>query len=278
MNNTIDEGRFKSFDDTEIFFQIWSVENPKALVIGAHGLGEHSGVYHFLADELGKNGIQLAMFDHRGHGKSEGKRGVGTIDEYVLDLKIFTQRMNERFPATPYFFMGHSLGALVLIKYLLRNTLGKALGVLLSSPFLGVNVPIPAWKKKSAKFLGAVLPQITLYNEVPANFLTHDQNVLNSYEKDSLRHSRVSPGLYLSMLESIDFCFKNVDKMPSPSYFQLAGDDRIVSRPESEQFYKMVPGQKKKIKIYEKFYHEIYNELGRQEPLSDAVTWIKEVL
>src|SRR5882672_8281753 len=111
------EAVFNSFDDTEIYFQTWQVNNPKALVIGCHGLGEHSDCYKFVGDKLASHGIQFAIFDHRGHGRSEGKRGVGTIDEFVLDLKFFINDVMKL--DIPRFILGHSMGGLVVLKYLI---------------------------------------------------------------------------------------------------------------------------------------------------------------
>ena len=85
------ESVFKSFDGTELFFQKWAADNSKAIVLGVHGLGEHSECYKFLAEALNEKGYSFTMFDHRGHGRSEGKRGVGTIDDFILDLRFFVQ-------------------------------------------------------------------------------------------------------------------------------------------------------------------------------------------
>ncbi|MBK9294616.1 MAG: alpha/beta hydrolase [Oligoflexia bacterium] len=270
------EASFKSYDDTEIYFQTFKPSQPKALVVGCHGLGEHSDCYRFVADKLVNEGFEFSIFDHRGHGKSEGKRGVGSIDEMVLDLKFFIQEIINK--DLPLFILAHSMGGLVAIKYLIRHGMGKARGVVLSSPLLGVTVQIPFWKKSSASLLAKALPAITLHNEIPHKNLTHDQDVVAYYDRDTLRTDRISAPMFMSMLESIDYVFKNSDQLQGQVFFQLSGEDLVVSRAEAEKFFHKLKVKNKKIQIYDGYYHEIYNELKREVPLADLANWLKQCL
>ncbi|HOF13452.1 MAG TPA: alpha/beta hydrolase, partial [Spirochaetota bacterium] len=68
-------GTFIGKGGIEIFFQQWEVANPKAVLIIIHGLGEHSGRYGNLIDALQNKGIAIFGLDHRGFGRSGGKRG-----------------------------------------------------------------------------------------------------------------------------------------------------------------------------------------------------------
>lgn len=279
MSPSVEEKNFKSFDETELFSQAWTPDQkPKALVIGTHGLGEHADSYRFLGNALTKKNYKLIMFDHRGHGRSEGKRGVGTIDEFVLDLKVFIDFARKNNPDLPFFFIAHSMGALVLIKYLIRNGFGQSKGAVFSSPMLGVSVEIPAWKKKISGALAVTLPRLTLFNEIPPGNLSHDPVVVKSYGLDHLRHDRISAPLFISMLESIDYCFKHHDKLDGPMYFQVAGTELVVSRPETEKFYALLTRLNKEMKIYEGFHHEIYNELKRDEVFADLTNWLDKKL
>ena len=60
------------------------------MVLLFHGLGEHSGRYAHVAHALTEAGCAVHALDHRGHGKSEGKRVyVKTYDEFQRDLVQF---------------------------------------------------------------------------------------------------------------------------------------------------------------------------------------------
>ena len=270
----IEEGTFKGFDDAELFFQTWPVSAPKSIILGIHGLGEHSGSYKYLAQGLEKSPYQLIMSDLRGHGRSAGKRGVGSIDEYILDIRLFVNVVQKRYPNLPFFFLGHSMGGLILTKLLIRNGSMGALGAVLSSPLYGVTVKVSAIKEKSATFLNAIAPNMTLANEIPNENLTHDKAIVEEYENDHLRHNRITPKLYTNMVESFDYVFKNADKITLPILMQQSGDDKVVSQPKAEELFNLLTTRDKEKIVYEGYYHEIYNESGRQKPFTDLIRWL----
>jgi lysophospholipase len=79
-----DTGTFSGKGGVEIFFQKWVAQKAKAALVLVHGVGEHSGRYNNLLNALQGKGISVFAIDHRGHGKSHGKRGhVDSFMDYV---------------------------------------------------------------------------------------------------------------------------------------------------------------------------------------------------
>jgi lysophospholipase len=147
MDLQVEEGHFSGYDGSELFFQTWSKRSPEAVILGVHGFGEHSDAYKLLAEGLKETPYQLIMSDLRGHGRSSGKRGLGTIDEFVLDIKLFYEQVRSRFPKLPLFILGHSLGGLIVMKFLIRNGRMDASGAVLSSPLTKLALEIPPINK-----------------------------------------------------------------------------------------------------------------------------------
>jgi alpha-beta hydrolase superfamily lysophospholipase len=55
--------------------EVLSNRVPKSLVLGViHGLGDHSGRFDRLGKWFARRGVRVYSFDHRGHGKSPGRR------------------------------------------------------------------------------------------------------------------------------------------------------------------------------------------------------------
>src|ERR1019366_3216314 len=112
MDLQVEESHFNGYDGAELYYQTWSKPSPKGVILGIHGLGEHSDCYKLLAEGLSESPYQLIMSDLRGHGRSTGNRGIGTIDDYVLDIKLFHNLVKNRFKDIPLFLLGHSMGGL----------------------------------------------------------------------------------------------------------------------------------------------------------------------
>ena len=82
------EGSFQGIYDTEIYYQSWTPENVKGVVLLTHGFGEHSGRYQNVVDILVPEGYAVWGIDHRGHGKSGGKRNtVKKFTDFLEDVK-----------------------------------------------------------------------------------------------------------------------------------------------------------------------------------------------
>ena len=68
----------------KIYWQAWSpLGRPRAVVVIAHGVSEHSGRYGYVAERLVREGYAVYALDHRGHGRSGGPRPVQRRDQPV---------------------------------------------------------------------------------------------------------------------------------------------------------------------------------------------------
>ena len=81
---------------------LWAPENREAdrMVHVFHGMTEHIGRYETFAEAMTKQGIAVAGFDLRGHGKNLGNPdcaslGEGGWDCALEDMKIFSNMLYE---------------------------------------------------------------------------------------------------------------------------------------------------------------------------------------
>lgn len=97
-----------------IYYRHWAAEVPRVSVVFLHGYGEHSGLYHRLADSLSSDGVEFWALDHRGHGLSPGDRGnFGSFRELGDDAATLTSLARSAASELPIVVVGHSLGAAV---------------------------------------------------------------------------------------------------------------------------------------------------------------------
>lgn len=271
------EGHFKGVLGAQLFYQNWESPDSVATLVMTHGMAEHSEAYEPLAEGMSKFKINLTVWDLRGHGKSDGKRGyVANFMDYVQDLGFFIKYLDtQKKLKLPYFLGGHSLGGLILLRYLLENGAGLAKGICLSSPLLGLSMPVPPIKDYASHLLNRFLPTLTLSNEIKFENLTHDQDILKSYYSDPFRHDKISSGVYLGMVENMQLLnSQGGASIKAPLLMQVAGDDLIVSRKASEEFFPTIASPDKTLSIYENFYHEIFNETDRAKAFQDLASFI----
>ena len=111
------ETKLIASDNTELFVHSWCVDEPKAVIMLAHGMAEHSMRYAEFAEFLNANGIDFYCHDQRGNGKSAngslGHLRKGLDWKLMMD-DVFTIRKKLIHTDCPVFLMGHSMGSFLV--------------------------------------------------------------------------------------------------------------------------------------------------------------------
>jgi alpha-beta hydrolase superfamily lysophospholipase len=264
-----------------LFAQGWTCTNPKSTIVITHGLAEHSDCYQDLAEFLTERQFNVFCWDLPGHGRSEGKRGyIENFERFkkCLNLVIHGAAKHKILSMTNYFMFGHSLGGLITTSTLLDNYELKPKGVCLSSPALGIGLEVPAIKIAASKLANQIYPKLTLWNEVRYTDLVHSEDKIKAYDLDPLRHDKISPPLFLGMMEQQAWVATRAPSFEWPLLLQVAGLEKIVSNQASAAFFENVPGKDKTFKIYNDSLHEIYNDQENKSVKNDLVVFLENHL
>lgn len=267
---------FISSDGLEIFYQKWLAHKARGTVVIAHGLGEHSSRYHNLLDQMAGKGISFYALDHRGHGRSQGKRGhILSFNEYIADLDVTVQMARCENPALPVILLGHSMGGVIAMQYALRHS--QAIDALvLSSAGLIPILDVPAWQQKLVKVLSRIYPGLVIPNGLDAAGLSHDQTVVNDYLNDPLVHDRVSVRWFTEFIAAGQEALQRAGEITIPLLLIHGQDDPIVDYKGSEQIMERASSADKTLYIFDGLLHETMNETldRRQEVLAKVEQWI----
>ena len=272
------EGKFTGTGGIEIFWRSWLPDKIRAVVILSHGLGEHSGRYDWLARRLNERGLAAFALDHRGHGRSGGRRGhVLSFNEYLQDLDNFRRQVDARFENLPRFLLGHSLGGLIAARYAEEYGAGLA-GLILSSAALRVDVSEPAIKLALGRVMSKILPTLTLGNGLDPNMISHDRQVVQDYINDPLVHDRVSARWFTEFSAAIETVQERAGAISIPTLVMQSAEDKLVAPRGAPEFFDRLTVPDKTLKVWDGFYHEMFNEVERQKPLELTLAWLEKHL
>jgi len=267
------EGFLKGVRDTRIYFQNWLPEDePKALLLIVHGLAEHSGRYVNVVNHFVPLGYAVHGFDLPGHGKSDGTRVyVERFEDYTDTIKIYFDRIR---PGKPVFLVGHSMGGLIGAVYLLDHQ-RELTGAVLSGPAVKVPDKITPTIVVVGKILSALLPKFGLLG-LEAEGICRDPAVVQAYISDPLVHKgKTTARLAAEMLKAMQHISAQVSKITLPIMIVQGSADRLVDPVGARMLYDTVSSAEKEIRIYEGFYHEVFNEPERERVLRDVERWIE---
>jgi alpha-beta hydrolase superfamily lysophospholipase len=243
-----------------------------------HGLGDHSQRFgtHF-ARFFTDAGYAILTLDLRGHGKSGGARGhINTIDDYMEDIDVLLGHAASLFPGLPVFLYGHSLGAILALHYGLQRR-PSLNGVIATDPALKSALEEQKGKIALVKVLGSIIPTLTLPSGLIVKDLSRDPQVVSDYQKDPLVHGVATLGFGKCSLAAIRWIFDRAAEFPIPLLLMHGSGDRIAYLKGSQELAHLA-GSCCTLKVWDGYYHEIHNDIGKEQVLSYTVTWLNEHL
>jgi acylglycerol lipase len=269
------EGFFKGVRDTSIYFQSWLPESePKAVLLIVHGLAEHSGRYMNIVNHFVPLGYAVYGIDHLGHGKSDGMRVyVERFDDYTNTLKIYFDMIRRWQPEKPIFLVGHSMGGLISAVYLLDHQ-SKLTGAVLSGAAVKVPSNITPVILAVGKMLSALMPKLGMLG-LEVDGVCRDPAVVQAYISDPLVHKgKITARLAAEMLKAMQRVSAEATKITLPIMVVQGSADRVVDPAGAQMLYDAVSSADKEIRIYDGFYHEVFNEPEHDEVLRDVEIWL----
>ncbi|WP_392531093.1 alpha/beta hydrolase [Nostoc sp. C117] len=275
------EGTFKGVDKLELYYQSWHPEGRvRGILAIVHGLGAHSDRYGNIIQHLIPKQYAVYSFDLRGHGRSPGQQGyINAWSEFREDLRAFLDLIKIQHPVSPIFLLGHSLGSVIVLDYVLRYpqdastlkgviTLGLALG----------KVGVSKIRLLIGKLLSRVWPRFTLNTGLDFSAASRDEKILAAYAQDPLRHIKASARLATEFLASVDWVNAHAADWQLPLLILHGGADR-VTLPEGGNIFFQRVSCKDKLRIeYPGAYHELQNDLNYQEVVADLENWLERHL
>lgn len=277
---------------------------PRAVVQIVHGVAEYMGRYDAFASWLAGHGFLVAGEDHLGHGKTvdDGKFGYfgpkNGWELVVKDVRRLRELEGEKYPETPYFILGHSMGSFLTRTYLIKYP-GTVKGAILSGtgqePALtvagGKLLAGLACRTKGPDAHSQLVYDLSLgaYNRQfePArtrtDWLTRDEAVVDSYEVDPFCSFQPTVGMFRDMLGGLQYIAdrKNLKKMykTTPVYFFSGDRDPVGQNGKGVQkvagMFREAGCTDVTVKLYPGGRHEMLNEINKQEVYQDILSWME---
>lgn len=269
---------FTASDGENIVLQDWPVPGETTLrgvILLVHGLGEHAGRYEHVAQQLASWGYAVRGYDQYGHGDSGGARGMLSSPMRLLDdLADIIDGVRLRMDAsTPLILLGHSLGGLVVSRFVSLR-MRPVQGLVLSSPALDAGLNL--FQKLLLATLPSIAPDLRVGNGLDPQFISHDPAVVRAYKADPLVHDRISPRLGRFIADNGPATIACASDWTTPTLLMYAGDDRLVNPAGSRAFAAAAPAAVVRSHCFEHMYHEIFNEPDQSLVFEELRRWLQD--
>ncbi|MBV9161148.1 MAG: lysophospholipase [Pseudonocardiales bacterium] len=294
MSTRHDEGHREIAPGRFAYWQAWLPRDPgRAVVVIVHGLHEHSARYTHVGARLAAAGFAVYAADHRGHGRSDGRRAnIERMTLIVEDLSSFVRFAVERHPGLPVFMVGHSLGGLIALHYATEPgatepgatesgaTESGALldGLVVSGPAVEV-LAGSALQRRLARVLSALVPNLGVVAIDTDQKISRDPEVVRAYRTDPLVYrGKVKARTGAEMLATMEGLPARLPRLSTPLLLLHGTDDRICAPAGSAMVHDAVSSPDKTLRRYQGLYHEVFNEPERDQILTDLLSWLNQHL
>ncbi len=271
----LDEGSFRGVKNRKIVWRSWSPagdQPAKGVVTLAHGYGEHSGRYAYVASRLTAAGYAVYAPDHHGHGLSKGKRGRISLTAAIMDLhQMIVTVSKARHPDAPQFLLGHSMGGAIALRYAIAHH-DRLTGLVISAPLAAVDGG--AALKMVGKLLGLILPGAPV-GRVDPRLVSRDKAVVDAYVADPLNyHGPIPAGVGRQFLLSSDALPEDVRRISVPTLLLWGTADRLCPPRGAEAVAANIGSGDFTKRTYAGLFHEILNEPERDQVLDEILSWL----
>ncbi len=269
------EFNWRTRDGINIFAKIWKPESEaQAVICLVHGMGEHCSRYQHLADYYTKKGYAIIANDHRGHGKSDGKRGhCPNYSVFMDEISRLLEEAESRFPEKPVYLYGHSLGGNLVLNYLLKHK-PKIQGVVATSPWIRLAFAPPAFMIMLGKVARKIAPSFSQSSNLDTKHLSHDQQVIDKYINDPLIHDKISSEMGMAVMDAGEWLLSSQSKVDIPLLLMHGTGDQITSSDATVEFSKLVSGDVT-LKLWDGLYHEMHNEVNPTQLFDFTQQWLE---
>jgi alpha-beta hydrolase superfamily lysophospholipase len=281
LDATRTERTFEGVGGLRIVYDTWTPAVPaRAAVVLSHGFGEHAARYHHVARRFAAAGLVTYALDHRGHGRSAGRRvRVRDMAEYTGDFATLVGIAGAEHPGLPKIVLGHSMGGGIVFAYAVDHPADYD-AVVLSGPAIAANEDVPRALAVVGAVLGRVAPSVPV-QQLDANAVSRDPEVVAAYNADPLVwHGKVPAGVANALLGVGKTMPQRARDLVKPLLVVHGGDDHLIPARGSEKLVECVrlAADDVRLKIYPGLYHEVFNEPEQARVLDDVVAWIESRL
>ena len=266
----------------------------KGIVQLSHGMVECKEYYYDFMRYLTTNGYVTIINDHRGHGKSvKSDDDLGyfydeTAEYIVEDLHQITKYVKDKFPGKKVILFGHSMGSLVVRKYIKKYDYEIDKLIVCGSPSenklagFGVNLTKIFKKIKGEKYRSDFLNRLSGLPDKDKSWLSKDSNYVNKYMNDKYCSFVFTTNGFMNLTKLMvdvyskkNWVLKNKDL---PIFF-IAGKEDLVIKNEkawmkSIKFLKDIGYKNIEYKLYDGMRHAIVLEKNKELVYDDIMKFL----
>ena len=279
------DAAFTTTDDELLPVRRWLPEGPpnqapKAVILALHGFNDYSNAFNAPAKVWAKDGIATYAYDQRGFGAAPGRSLWPGSAALVTDAVTAATLLRAKYPNTPLYLLGESMGGAVAIL-----AASGATGVH-PAPVDGVILSAPAvWTRESMQFLPRLalwlgvrmFPDWVLTGESLHILASDNIPMLIALGKDPMVIKGARVDTIYGLVDLMDRTIAAAPQLTVPLLMMYGAHDAVIPADPVRAFVAALPPQaaaRDRFAYYQNGYHMLLRDLEGKKVAADVASWI----
>lgn len=279
VEQQLNDDYFITADAVKLPLRSWLPNNnqPEAIIIALHGFNDYSHFFTEPAQYFRQYNIAAYAYDQRGFGKAPNHGLWAGVEAYVSDLQQLTALIRKRYPSTPIYWLGESMGGAIALVAATEKNKTTADGLILAAPAIWARESMPWYQRTLLWTLSHTVPWMTLTGESLDVVASDNIEMLIALGKDPLVIKETRVEAIHGLVNLMDAALQSANSVDLPTLMLYGEKDEIIPQEPTYQFIRSflsTQADKKMIACYQNGYHMLLRDLQAPVLWKDVVGWI----
>lgn len=268
---------FTLSDGAKIPVRVWRAPHQQMIMLALHGFNDSRDAWEDSARYFIDQGITIISPDQRGFGEAPLRGSWAGTDRMVQDIIEETNLLKKRYPNTPIYFMGESMGGSLLMCLAARPDAPPVNGYILLAPAVWGPKQIGVIGDLSLQFLNAVVPNWELSpKNAPVKVVAsnNQESLIRLYFDPLSLHNAKVKALY-GLVGLMGEAVKSAPSVRYPILVIYGDRDQLVPAKAMKHAWASFPKWVRKDYI-PVGYHLLLRDKNRELVAQDIISWMKD--
>lgn len=277
----MDQTAFQAPDGVNLPLRTWLPESgqPEAAFLMLHGFGDHAGAWDVFGPTLAAHNVAVFSYDQRGFGQSPNRGKWPGVEPLVADARAALEAVHTRYPHTPLYLMGESMGAALAI----CATTGPqasdvpVAGVVLSAPALWARETM-SWPMRAGMWVMLkMIPNVHLTGRGIERYATNNVPLLQRLSQDPLWIHAPDVRSIAGLTDVMDVAYARFDQLKGPVLLLYGLNDEIVPAGPVRASAKHLDltNPHNRLAVYPEGWHMLTRDVGGAAVTADILSWAR---
>jgi alpha-beta hydrolase superfamily lysophospholipase len=267
-------------DGTALPLRQWQpAGEPKAVILALHGFNDYSFSFDAPAKSWAEAGVATFAYDQRGFGATPYRGLWAGEDRMIEDLRDAAALLRARYPATPLYLLGESMGGSVVMAAAASTDPPAADGLILAAPAVwGRETQGPI--QTGALWLAAhTMPWAELTGQGLNIHPSDNIAMLRELGRDPLVIKETRVDAVYGLVNLMDLAYDAAPRLRGRALVLYGSREDIMPGSAVVATLRRLPTEaagRPRIALYPKGYHMLLRDLDAAAVRSDIVAWIAD--